>query len=56
MHLWVDGRDAVAEMEQRAQVELVAVSLAERSVVTPHLEVAQVVVVVVSHWVELGKR
>ena len=34
-------------MEQRAQVELAAVSLAERSVVTPHLEVAQVVVVVV---------
>ena len=29
-------------MEQRALVELAAVPLAERSVVTPHLQVAQV--------------
>ena len=46
---------AETEMGQRAQAVLGAVPLAERSVVTPHLEVAQVVVVVavVSHWVEL---
>ena len=44
-----------AEMEQRAMVELAAVSLAERPVeATPHSEVAQVEeVVVVLYWVEL---
>ena len=40
-------------MEQRAQVELAAESLAEGSVVTPHVAQMVVVVVAVSHWVEL---
>ena len=44
----------IVEMELNALVELAAVSLAERLVVTPHLEVTQVEAVVVAvYWVEL---
>ena len=44
----------IVVMEQKAQVELAAVSLAERFVVTPHLEVAQVAVAVIHlAWLEL---